>query len=603
MPSALRQTFGVLLALLLALPGAARAQEFTRQTLLVAPLHADGSNRVARQVAGGLRTRVARLSVRRELFVVGSDTVESLLHNSGFRADTVLSEVQTLVLARQMRADEVVVGRVVSRPGLVEVHAQLRIMRDWRLRQPLPVVRATSAGAAADTLARYVVEARSQMTGLRRCENFAREGKLRDAARSAEAAIAQYPASTLARNCLAIILPFNEAPADSIRRVTEALLARDTLNVVAAVIHAQSLMTLERRDDAARAWTRVITLRPDSLTLGLNAVEYLLRLQQPTLALESATKLIAVHPGEPRFRRLAFRAHVALGAWPAVAALGDSLDVQDPEFRGDSTYAIRHVQALRVVADTLGALSKSARVVKEHPGDVGLYLQYLQLVSGENAAALARGLANFPGSSELHVLAARAAVTAGKRRDAIASLSAAVSTDPFLLQGFLQMAELWFEEEQPDSALAAIARAPRNGATDLLRAYTIARGRQMIRQASDTTPQAWKRAVTLFALADTLDSQSDSRALLAAASLQLARTELVIATQVKTCPEASRASSALELSSVTLDRGVGEGSSATELYEAYGALRTAVDNAVRILCPAPPPNDSGPPPRGPGPPR
>jgi len=228
-------------------------------------------------------------------------------------------------------------------------------------------------------------------------------------------------------------------------------------------------------------------------------------------------------------------------------------------------------------------------VVKRHPGDVGLYLQYLKLVTGENAAALARGLAFFPGSSELHVMAARSAVSAGRRRDAIASLSAAVGTDPFLLQGFLQMAELWFEEGQPDSALAAIARAPRQGATDLLRAYAIARGRQLIRAASDTTPLAWKRAVSLFAMADTLDSQSDSRALLAASTLQLARSELVVATQVKACPEASRASDALHLSSATLDRGVGEGSGATELYEAYGALRAAVDNAVKILC-APPPN-------------
>lgn len=598
----IRRNLTLLATLLVAHPVTVAAQEFTRQTLLVAPLHADGSNRVARQVAGGLRTRIARLSPRRELFVVGSDTVESLLENSGFRADTVLNEVQTLVLARQMRADEVVVGRVVSRPGVVEVHATLRLMRDWRLRQPLPLVRATSPGAAADTLARYVVAARSQMVGLRRCENFAREGKLRDAARSAEAAIAEYPASTLARNCLAIVLPFNEAPADSVRKVTGAILAHDSLNVVAAVMHAQSLTTLERNDDAAHAWMRVLALRPDSLTLGLNVVEYLLRLQQPTLALEGATKLIARHPDEPRFRRQVFRAHVALSAWPAVAALGDSLDVLDPEFRDDSSYAIRHVRALRVIGDTLGALAKSARVVKQHPGDVGLYLQYLQIVNGENTAALARGLAHFPGSSELHVLAARAAVTAGKRRDAIASLSAAVGSDPFLLQGFLQIAELWFEEGQPDSALAAIARAPRTGATDLLRAYTIARGRQMIREASDTMPQGWQRAISLFALADTLDSQSDTRALLAAASLQLARSEYVIATQVKACPEVSRASAALDLSSATLDRGVGEGSSATELFEAYGALRAAVDHAVKILCP-PPPGDSGSTRRAPEPPR
>ena len=133
-------------------------------------------------------------------------------------------------------------------------------------------------------------------------------------------------------------------------------------------------------------------------------------------------------------------------------------------------------------------------------------------------------------------------------------------------------------------------------------------------RAAEEAVRRWRESGTLFfpdippdaaaPLADTLDSQSDSRALLAAASLQLARSELVIATQVKTCPEASRASSALEVSSAALDRGVGEGSSATELYEAYGALRSAVDNAVKVLCPPPPAADgSGPARPAPWPPR
>ena len=90
-----------------------------------------------------------------------------------------------------------------------------------------------------------------------------------------------------------------------------------------------------------------------------------------------------------------------------------------------------------------------------------------------------------------------------------------------------------------------------------------------------------------FALADTLGSQDDSRALLAAASLQLARAEYVTATETRACPDVTRADSTLALSAGALERGVGNGGGATELTEVYGALRAAVDNAVKVLCRAP----------------
>jgi hypothetical protein len=123
------------LALLLphALAAAQPAQEFTQQTLLVAPLHPGGSIRAARQVASTLRSRLARLTPRRELFVVGTDTIDILLRNSGYRFDSALTNVEALVLARRMRADEVVLGTVTSRQESIEVSAQLAVMRDWRL--------------------------------------------------------------------------------------------------------------------------------------------------------------------------------------------------------------------------------------------------------------------------------------------------------------------------------------------------------------------------------------------------------------------------------------------------------------------------------------
>jgi TolB-like protein len=580
--------FALIAALLVAAAAArADAQEFTQQTLVVAPLHSVGSPRTARAVASSLRSRIARLSNRRELHVLDGDTTEDVLQYSGYRADTVLSEVETRILAKRLRADEVVVGTVESRAGAVEVRAQLVLTRDWRMRQPLPFAHAATAAAAADTVARYVASARTQMTGTRRCENAARAGDHAAAARYAEEAIRNYPASTLARTCLAIVLRFNDAGADSIAHVSEAIIALDSSSVVAAVIRANSLSALES-SAAPDAWKHVLRLRSDSLELALVATEELLRLRRPAMALDAARTLIRLHEGDQRIRRLEFRAYAAMSAWKDAAALGDSLDADDVDFRDDSSYAIRHVEALKTIGDTLGALAKSARSVRLHPGDLQLYLQYVRLVNGENGAALPRGLALFPGSSDLHVLAARSAIAGGKKHDAIASLAAAVGADSSLTQGYLQMAELWFDEQQPDSAIAIIGRTPRSGPNaELLRTYAIARGRQFTRSALDTSLTTWHRALTLFFLADSVESRDDSRGVIAATSLQLARGALLLASKSRDCQNSNRANETLALTATMLERGVGDGPSANELHDVFGAMRSATDNALRLYCTTP----------------
>jgi hypothetical protein len=561
-----------------------RAQEFTTQTLLVAPFDATNLPRLAKQVERGVRARLARAANRRELRVVGSDTVEASLKYAGYRDDVRLGESEARSLARLFRADEVVLAAVQGRPGAIEVRAQVALARDWRLRQPLPLIRAATSAAASDALAQHVARARTQMVSLRRCENALRSVDLPRAMQAAEAAIILYGRSTLARTCLGVALRMSGIDPDSVVKVADAVLAIDSANVVMAVVRARSLAD-QRSELAPGAWDYVVRLRPDSLELALAGVEELLRMQQPALALDAARLVAELHDNELRVRRLAFRAYVALSQWKNAAVLGDSLDAEDVAFRSDSTYAIRHIEALRLSGDTLGAISKSARSVKEYPGDLALYVQYAKLIQGEDSAAFPRGLALFPAASELHVLAAREAVGEGKRRDALASLGAAVQADTTLTQGYLQIAELWFSEQQPDSAVAAIARAPRNGTrAELLRTYAMARGRQMIREAPDTAFAVWQRAIALFAVADSVDSREDTRSLIAASNLQIARGALVFASKARDCPHASQATSALGVAAEMLQLGVGDGPGAEQLREAYDQMRPIADAALKRYC-------------------
>jgi tetratricopeptide (TPR) repeat protein len=575
---------GFFLALLLTATAAPlAAQEFTQQTLLVAPLH--GDQRLARKFAVALRTRIAKLSNKRELYVLDGDTTENVLEFAGYQPDTVIDGSALRDLAHLLRADEVVVGTVrATRAGPVEVTAVLTLVRDLRLRQPLAHVKAATLPAAADSLALEIVRARSQLVGLRRCENAARESQGARAVEEARRAVAGYPRSTLARTCLATELAATGASADTVARISAEVLAVDSLNIVAAVLHAEALVALKRSHDAAVDWGRVVALRPDSLELGLTSVEWILQLHEPALALSAARRLLAQANGDLRVRRLIFRAYSAQPDYAQAAALGDSLDAEDTDFRDDSILAASHVVALRAVGDTLGAIVRVARAVKRHPGDPILYIEYLQLVAGENSTAFHRGLERFPDMPDFRVLAATQARATGNAASELASLREAVRLDSAMTRGYLRIAELWFAQRQPDSAVATLARAPRSGdSADLLRSYSVGRAMQVLRAAAPTV-ETFHTTIALFAIADSVESKDDTRSLLAAVTMQLAQRELENASTTHDCAGTREAAKVLVWADAALRGGVGEGSSADELKDAYAKLSTAAGAMSKSLC-------------------
>ncbi len=561
------------------------AQEFIQQTLVVAPLSSDGDRRLARQVAASLRSYITRLSNKRELRVLDGDTTEHLLEFAGYKPDTVIAGPILHDLAHLLRADEIIIGSVVGkRGGPLEVHAEITLVRDWRLRQPLPTIHALTAAAAGDSLAHEVVRARTQMIGLRRCENAARSSQAAKAVDEARRAVTGYPHSTLAKTCLATEMVMSGASADSVAEIAEEVLAVDSLNIIAAVIRAEALTAMKQPTKAAAEWSHVVALRPDSLDLGVLAVESMLRLREPAFAVTSGHLLLAKQPGEMQVRRLMFRAYSALSDNKNAAVLGDSLDAEDLEFRDDSVMEASHVAALRAMGDTLGAVSKIARSVKKHPSDPILYLEYLQLVAGENSSAFQRGLERFPDIPDFHVLAATAARATGNATNELAALREAVRLDSLMTRGYLRVAELWFSQHRVDSALATLARAPRKGdGSDLLRSYAVGRGMQVLR-AGTPDEDVWRTTIRLFAIADSVDSRPDTRSLIAAVTMQLAQSELTTAAKTKQCAATKDAMQSLVWADAAISHGVDEGTSADELRDAYTKLNTAAEGMAKSFC-------------------
>jgi len=181
-------------------------------------------------------------------------------------------------------------------------------------------------------------------------------------------------------------------------------------------------------------------------------------------------------------------------------------------------------------------------------------------------------------------MTAKGARAAGRRHDAIVATEALIKRTPENPSAYLQLAELWFEEQQPDSAFVALSKTPRTGPIkETLRSYVIGRGGQLLRAAADTGLDQQRLAIAFLVLADSIESREDTRAYVISASLQVARGQLVIASKTRGCTEARNADEALSLSAGMLERGVAA-ANAEQLREAYDAMRAATEAAIKALC-------------------
>jgi hypothetical protein len=325
-------------------------REFTQQALVVVPFRSDSTGALrddAHRIADATRNRLGKLLDGREVDVLANYRLNALLVKSSYRRNAELSDVETRLVAGELRADEIVVGTVRREGRQLVAEARLARIRNWTMQQPLPPVRGGTPEAVGEAVAGEVIKARAQLVGLRRCENALSKSDLATAAREAEAAIRAYPRAVIARDCLIAALRDGTTGADSLLRVAEDVLAIDSTNTFAEVARAQSLEALRRTREAVTLWNRVYARHYDSLALATTVVEALLRLQQAPIALTDVRALAARFGDKPELRRLRFRAFSQLQQFADAASLGDSLELDDAAFRADSAYTVRHVDALR----------------------------------------------------------------------------------------------------------------------------------------------------------------------------------------------------------------------------------------------------------------
>jgi len=131
-------------------------QEFTPQGLLIvnfAP-RAGADMKLGRKAADAVRSRVGRLVDKKEVNLIDAGDVGYRMERAGYNPDTTYDLQEIRSAGKYFRADEFVMASVSNGPAGPRLSGSLMLLRDERLRQPLPDATAPKLDSAAVLFAR-----------------------------------------------------------------------------------------------------------------------------------------------------------------------------------------------------------------------------------------------------------------------------------------------------------------------------------------------------------------------------------------------------------------------------------------------------------------
>lgn len=572
-----------LLALSLATAGA--QQKFTTQVMVVPAFQASDRGLGAR-ASDVVRGRIAGAFPKNELRVIGGAVVNDWLRLSGFEENAVLSDGELRELAKKFRADERVTGAVTRDGGRVRVDAELTLIRDLRLTQPLSG-EASTVTEAADIVADDAIAARRQLIPLRQCENLVRDGKSSEAAAAAAAGIAAYTRAVPARVCLLTALINLEAKPDTVIAVAHATLAIAPANPTALADLAAAYDTQGKSADAAPVWVRLLATDTTSETLVEQVVNALAREGNVATAQPLIDRATDQHQDNLPLLKLRWLVHLANVDWKGATETGEQLLTRDAAAGVDPAFYARLANAYKADSQPTRALATAAVGVAKFPTDIPLYIAYLQLLHAENEAALTRGLTAFPENPELHALAAQRLKTVGNSAGALAETRRALAVNPRLPHGYLQVAQFEFDLGEIDSAYAALEQASTLGESPTTVAqFALARGNALYKAASATQKREdFQRAIRFLSLAARLGPTAEATFLLGASAMSVSLSASTEAHATKSCELSKLADSSLADAEVNLVGGGTVAPDAAKQYLDYVAkLRPYVTDQVKRFC-------------------
>ncbi|MBC7844639.1 MAG: hypothetical protein H7099_20190 [Gemmatimonadaceae bacterium] len=522
------------------------------------------------QAADAVRSRMSSEVPYKQLWQIPSAEINAVLEASGYKKDEPLSSNDARELGRQLRADEFIQGTVRKEGEAWRIDATLHLVRDPSLAQPLTTAAGAKAGDAAKLLAAELVEARKQLVPERNCVNAAREKNWEKAMASAKEGIALFPKAVIARTCLLNAMFETKASDEAQLAMAEEILTIDSrsrraLSIAGDIYRRRNLAN--PRDSAnankmIQAYTGLIAADPTNTRLVDDVTKAIAGAGNPGVALPIIRKAVEENPGDAALMRTQFLVELAARETKAAIKTGSELATLDTAM-ADTNYFFRMAAAYQ--ADSQPA--KAAEVI-------------------------AQGVAKFPESASLLVVSAQAQRTAGQTQQAIETLKKALTLDANVEKGQLQLAQLYYDLKQSDSAYAALVRADKGIDSVLVGDVALDLGNKAQREIAakpDATDADWTGVVNFLTLADanatSPERKQQAKFLLGTVALRRGQALLKAGGEAKNCQMIKASGEQLAIAQVNVPAGGRFAPQAAgQLMQALAALLPAQAQTEKAVC-------------------
>lgn len=577
--------------------------EFTRQGLLITnfAVGKDVDLKTGRKVGDEVRGQIEKMVDKRAMLVIDDYDIRERMYRAGFNPDSTYTEDMIFYLGKALRADEYVEGFVSSDPKGIKLTATVVLLRDKRMRQPLPPVVAPTINQAALALAKHLNQSLTQSVFVRRCENSLRELKAAQGAQQSREAIAQYSSAVLARICLGWALRQTQAPAAQVLEVSQQALAIDPNSFHAIESAAISLDSLHRRNEAADMWLRLAATDTTSVDLALRVIDALVSAGSAKRAEPFVLKLSDSDRENLRITQQKWRVTFETKNWPKALEAGEQMVRKDSVAKTDSTFWLRLATVYHNVNQPFKAIESLAYAVHSFPNDARLYGLYTQYVKAEADTVLPRGLGLFPRSAELQALNAKELRMRGKIAEAVDASKKAMELDSTMSQGEMMVAQLEIELGRPDSALSALRRAlGRGDDSSMVAQFALAKGNALYRAANGTHSSTdFGLALRFLTFSDSIRHTVQASFLTGATALGLAQAALTeapkLTDKMESCRLAKLGETMIPVARNGLQSGQDSyGDAAKQSLDYVTQLEPYVAPQVTAFCVATAPKDSVP---------
>jgi len=500
----------------------------------------------------------------KQMTITSKQFIDATLKASGFPECDPLAPSDARALAQNLRGDEILDGTVTKTANGYRIDARYMLTGDVNTVQPLGSFEGNKLDNAAKALTNELKAARSQLAAQKECTSLARQNKYAEAAAAARAGTAAYPKATLTRACAATAFAAGKLSPDSVLRASQEILAIDPNSRVALTLRGDALQdkalattdTLAKmamQDSAVEAYTKLLANNPRDTRLAETVVRFIAGAGQPQLAVPIIDTVVQNNPGDPALERLQWRLLIAARNWKRVTGVGEEL-----------------VRLDTAQADTSYFLNMSSAYASDSQPQ-------------KAAEVLARGIAKFPTSDALQVQYAQTLRAAGQTQQAAQTLAKILARNPKVERGYVSLAQLQADMNQPDSALASLRMARTNGDTSLAGQVALVAGNNLVKA------KKFNDAMPLLHFADSTVTDRTQKAqtkfIIGVSNLQIAQAKLQDPATAKSCPAIKDAQSNLVEAQINIPAGgVFDKNAAGQAMQALGQLNAYADQVAKKIC-------------------